>query len=450
MTSRRADFATRRGSVGGRAWAIAACLVVSLAASPAAAQWPWDPAEPVPEPDYPDVTASVSGEPLAGRDVVVLDARPRDAYLLGHVPGALSAPAAALPDVSVAAAFLGALGLSGDERIVCCGEGPDLRDAALLFWFLEAAGAREVALLEGGMAAWARGGGPVETVEASLRPCAWAREPDSDRIATRAYVAAVYGETGHELVDTRGWDVWEGLPQEPGGERTQASGAAPSTRTGHVPHALPYDFSEFFARDGALRSPEDTRAAFARLGPRPSNPVNLQDEFVVYGWGSEDGAIGYFLLRRAGIVKVRFYPGGFDEWVSDAESPVTRVVHAEEILARLNREPKLLVPDTPPRSFVLLDVRHDRDFAFGHIPGAVNLQSHVFADSLDATVARHWPEADRATVPVVSYCYGPSCIRSRNTSTMAARAGFLNTERFYGGVEEWKGIGAPVIRTLGQ
>ena len=31
---------------------------------------------------------------------------------------------------------------------------------------------------------------------------------------------------------------------------------------------------------------------------------------------------------------------------------------------------------------------------------------------------------------------------------MAARAGFANTERFYGGIEEWKGTGAPVIRTL--
>ncbi len=252
----------------------------------------------------------------------------------------------------------------------------------------------------------------------------------------------MYGEEGFELVDTRGWDAWEGKPQEPG--------AAPPARTGHIPHALPYDFGEFVASGGELRSPEDTRETFSRLGPRPSNPVDLQDEFIVYGGGPGEGAVGYYLLRRAGIAKVRFFPDGFSEWASRPELPVTRIIHAEEVLSRLNREPRLLVPDTPPRSFILLDVRHDRDYESGHVPGAVNLSSHVFADSLGAALARHWPAADRASTPIVSYCYGPSCIRSRNCSTMAARAGFTNTERFYGGIEEWKGIGAPVVRSPGQ
>jgi 3-mercaptopyruvate sulfurtransferase SseA len=255
-------------------------------------------------------------------------------------------------------------------------------------------------------------------------------------------VRDVYGETGFELVDARGWDVWEGEPHEPG--------VTPTSRTGHIPHALPYDFREFAAPDGSLRSSEDTRATVSRLGPRPSSPVDLQDEFIVYGRGPDDGALGYYLLRRAGLAKVRFYPDGFDEWSSHPELPVTRIIHAEEILARLNREVRLLVPDTPPRSFVLFDVRHYRDYGLGHVPGAVNLQSNVFADSLDSALARWWPAVDRSSMPVVVYCYGASCIRSRNCSTIAARAGFMNTERFYGGIEEWKGIGAPVIRTLGE
>ena len=416
--------------------------IVCLWAVTAAGQWPWDKPEPQPEPVYPDVTASVSG--LAdGLDqgVVALDARPRDAYLRGHVPGAVSAPASSLPEPPALAEALGSIGLSGEERIVCYGDGSGSENAARLFWLLEAGGATDVAVLDGGMAAWVRGARGIETAERALHRTRWTPEANPGRAATRDHVKEAYGEKGFELIDVRGWDVWEGEPQEPG--------VTPSLRTGHIPHALPYDFREFLSSDGALRSPEDTRETFSRLGPRPSNPVDLQDEFIVYGeGGASDGAVGYYLLRRAGVARVRYYAGGFGEWSSHPELPVTRVIHAEEVLARLNREVRLLVPDTPPRSFILLDVRHDRDYGIGHIPGAVNLMSHVFSDSLDAALARHWPAADRASTPIVSYCYGPSCIRSRNCSTMAARAGFVNTERFYGGIEEWRGIGAPVIRTL--
>jgi thiosulfate/3-mercaptopyruvate sulfurtransferase len=423
-----------------------AILVLATAcvwAAPAAGQWPWEKSEPDPEPVYPDVTVSVSrlAEGLSARDVVALDARPRGAYLLGHIPDAVSAPVWSLPEPPALAEALGKLGLSGAERVVCYGDSLDSENAARLFWLLESAGAADVAVLEGGMEAWVREAGEIETDERAPRAAEWKREANTSRVATRDYVRDAYGEKGFELVDARGWDVWEGEPQEPG--------VTPQARTGHIPHALPYDFDEFVTSDGALRSPEDTRATFSRLGPRPSNPVDLQDEFIVYGRGGpSDGAVGYYLLRRAGIARVRYYPGGFGEWSSRPELPVTRVIHAEEVLARLNRELRLLVPDTPPRSFILLDVRHDRDYGIGHIPGAVNLQSNAFADSLDAALARHWPAVDRASTPIVSYCYGPSCIRSRNCSTMAARAGFLNTERFYGGIEEWVGIGAPVIRTL--
>ena len=403
MRRTQARHAGRRRA-GAAWWAL---VVVCVGAATAAGQWWWEKPEPGPAPVYPDVTASpgaLSG--ASGEGVRILDARSAEAYVAGHVPGAVSAPAVNLPSLGDAAAYLGSLGLSGDERVVCVGAGSDLADASLLFWYLEAAGSESASVLDGGMAAWVAAGGRPESDAVKPRRAAWTRPPNPDRAAERDHVAAVYGEAGHELVDVRGWDAWEGRPQEPG--------VAPAVRTGHIPHALPYDFAEFLSSDGTLRSAEDTRATFSRLGPRPSNPVNLEDEFVVYGEGPE-AAVGYFMLRLAGIAMVRFYPGGFGEWSSVADLPVTRVIHAEELLARLNLEPRLLVPDTPPRSFVLLDVRHDRDYeVLGHIPGAVNLSSHLFVDSLEVTLERHWPCVDRATVPIVCYCYGPSCIRSRN------------------------------------
>jgi rhodanese-related sulfurtransferase len=156
--------------------------------------------------------------------------------------------------------------------------------------------------------------------------------------------------------------------------------------------------------------------------------------------------VGYFLLRRAGIADVSYYPGGWAEWSADPALPVVRVVGAEELLDRLGRARRWLGIDAPPEGLALFDVRHAGDYTGGHIPGAVHLTSRSFADSLDARIDRYWPDLDRTTAPIVTYCYGSNCIRSRNCSTEAARQGFVNVERFYGGVEEWRAIGGRIIR----
>jgi len=76
----------------------------------------------------------------------------------------------------------------------------------------------------------------------------------------------------------------------------------------------------------------------------------------------------------------------------------------------------------------------------------VSLRSDYFADSVDVRLERYWPKIDRETVPVVTYCYGESCIRSRATSTAAAREGFVRIERFLGGLDEWRHAGGELVR----
>ncbi len=418
--------------------ALAAVLVVCLVpADRCLATWPpWARDEPAPDPVYPDVT--VDAEWLAGhlRDagVVIVDARDRESYLKGHVPTAISIPASSLPGPRYAASAFAENGLSGRGRIVCYGDGTLSGDAARLFWLLEVAGAERPVLLEGGLRAWVGAGGEPTKESRDLPATEWRGVPRYDLLATQEYVRQSYGEPGYEIVDARGRDKWEGAATAP------ASGVP--VRAGHVPHSLPFDFGEFVGSDGSLRPPEQTREIFSALGPRPTSPVDLQDEFVVYGDGvTGNGAVGYFLLRRAGIATLRCYPGGWEQWSTDTSLPVVRLVGAEELEARLAAEQPWWRRNALPSTFALFDVRHDSDWTRGHVPGSVNITSSQFADSLEILLERHWPELDRTEAAIVTYCYGPNCIRSRHTSTVAARAGFLRVERFYGGVEDWRGIG---------
>ncbi|MFH1865158.1 MAG: rhodanese-like domain-containing protein [Candidatus Eisenbacteria bacterium] len=416
--------------------------------------------EPVPEPDYPDIT--VTAELLAGRldarDVVVIDSRSTSLYRAGHVPGAISFPPESFPEVESPPDLarlqdvLGELGLTGRERLICCGEMSYSGEAARLFWLLEVAGAGRVALLDGGVAGWRAAGHALASEPTVRAPAEWAPEPATELLATREYVRRSFGEPDVEIIDARGRDAWLGpVEREEWGTLK---------RVGHVPHALPFDFTCFFAPDGTLLEPGETWSSFARLGPRPANPVDLSVDFVVHGWGmprgdgfgkSEDeawgdGPLGYFLLRRAGIARVRLYPGGWRDWSGDPYLPVVRVVNAEELMHRLRRSRHWLRPDAPREELAFFDVRHPADHARGHIGGSVSLRSDYFADSLDVRIERYWPDIDRLTTPVVTYCYGEDCIRSRATSTAAAKKGFVYIERFVGGLDEWRYAGGELVR----
>jgi thiosulfate/3-mercaptopyruvate sulfurtransferase len=377
---------------------------------------------------------------LRRRDVAIVDARPGSAYAEGHIPGALSLPGdslAGIADEVAAGAAFGRLGLRGDERIVCVTDTAAYAPAARLFWLLELAGAARVGFLDGGIDAWRGRGGALDAARAARPPAAWTPNPSTARVATRADLLERYGQPGYEILDARPEAEWEG--------RSAASHAA--SRAGHVPHSLPFPVYTMFRSDGTFPDPDTLLAVLRRSGPRPSTPLDLDAEFLVYDDGrSSDGALGYVLLRYAGIDPLRYWPGGWAEWAADTALPFTRIVGAEELVSRIRRKANPLASKKPSTDLVLLDVRERHDFDLGHIRGAVLLPSYPFADSLETVLADTWPSVDRAHVPCVVYCYGVECIRSRICTTIAARHGFVRLEWFRGGMDEWERAGGEVVR----
>lgn len=434
----------RRSRASDHGLLLSAVSCIVLAAASAALAWPWSTPGESGGVSYPDVTAErdwLKGR-VGRKDVVVLDARDGGSYEAGHIAGAVSLPASSLLDARAPELpyVLGDAGLDGDAAFVVYGDDTLSPEACLLFWQLELAGAERVSVLIGGLSAWSGDGLTTETgpAAASSAPTAWKPTPVMERLSSIEYVRDTYGKKGIEIIDARGRDAWAGDPAE--------GDDGPCVRSGHIPHALPYDFDSFLKPDGGLDAPEENRKTFGMTGPRPSSPVNLSDEFVVYGVDALDGAVGYFLLRRAGVASVSLFPGGWSEWAADPDLPLVRIVSAEELLERLDRERSWGRSNAPPKSFALFDVRHPATHARGHVPGSIAISSGDFADSLEIYMERHWPELDRESAAIVTYCYGPNCIRSRYTSTVAARAGFIRVERFFGGMEEWREAGGRVAR----
>ena len=95
-------------------------------------------------------------------------------------------------------------------------------------------------------------------------------------------------------------------------------------------------------------------------------------------------------------------------------------------------------------SAVVLDARPRMEYAVSHIPGALNvaprpgLPPHLYVSDV-AEVARLLNGAmDR---PLVLYCNGPFCGKSRRLAAELLEAGFTNVRRYQLGAPGWRALG---------
>ncbi len=81
---------------------------------------------------------------------------------------------------------------------------------------------------------------------------------------------------------------------------------------------------------------------------------------------------------------------------------------------------------------LFVDARHEYDFKFGHIKGAINvpLADFVLQNSSLANTSK-----DRV---IVTYCDGAECNSSIELAKKLSDAGFTNVKMFFGGWNEWR------------
>ena len=87
---------------------------------------------------------------------------------------------------------------------------------------------------------------------------------------------------------------------------------------------------------------------------------------------------------------------------------------------------------------LFVDVRPDKDWELGRIPGAVHLELNTVLseESLSEEVKKH--EA------LVMYCNGMKCKRSSKGCAQAVAWGFTKVYYFRSGMPDWKAAGYPV------
>jgi len=406
-------------------------------------QFPWFAKEAKP-PEYPEILVSREwlAQRLADGGAVPVDVRPRSRYQAGHLRGAI--PFEAPADLSASRevrALLGRAGLQGGEALVLYGGDTDRLAIGQAFLALTGAGWHDVRVLAASYEAGPVSDLPIETAVGERPSGSPVSGPETERpFATTEELRGSFGQPGFEVLDLRGG--W--------GEGYEAP--APFA-AGHVSHALPLDVESFLPSTG-WPAPEKVREALGALGSRSSDRVDLAATFLLYGEGPQDPrpGLGFLLLRMAGI-SARVSAPGFAGWAGDPRNPVVRLIDASELESMLMRDQKVdgqgMAPrlmDQLPQSFILLDLREDWDYDEEHVPGAYSLPEQRFSERFEALLRERWPHVDSRTTPLVFYCYGRPCTRSRNCATIAAQKGFVKLLWFREGMEGWAEIGGPVFQ----
>ncbi|MGQ0838719.1 sulfurtransferase [Actinokineospora sp.] len=274
----------------------------------------------------PLVSAAELASLLAGpRPPVLLDARwrlggppGRADHAVGHLPGAVfvdldtdlaGAPGAGgrhpLPEPDDLRRVLRAAGVRADRPVVAY-DADNGSVAARAWWLLRWAGHAEVAVLDGGYAAWVADRRPVSTDQP---------QPEPGDVEVRAgnmpvldaESAAGLARSG-VLLDARAPERYRGdvEPIDP--------------RAGHIPGAVNAPFAGHIGADGRWLAGSALAERFAGLGVRDGEPVGA------YCGSGVTAASVVLALEASGLTSARepaaLYAGSWSHWCVDPARPV--------------------------------------------------------------------------------------------------------------------------------
>jgi thiosulfate/3-mercaptopyruvate sulfurtransferase len=278
------------------------------------------------EPATPLVSTAWLRSHLGTPDLVVLDVRSaidgggRDAYAKAHVPGAIHSDydkagwrvtrggvPFMLPSVAELEKLVGELGIDEDSHVVVVPAGvhaTDFGSAARVYWTLKVAGLAKVSILDGGFAAWARDGHPVEAESNKPSPKIFTAELNRALLIEGGEVVVIERMGGATLLDARPAVFFAGKQKAPAAQAY-----------GHIPGARNLDSATFYDAGADRLKPKDELAAIAAAVP--AGPV------ASYCNTGHWAATNWFVLSELlGRKDTRLYYGSMVEWTADASRPL--------------------------------------------------------------------------------------------------------------------------------
>ena len=243
----------------------------------------------------------------------ILDMRPPEAYIAGHIPGAIhldlwgvslidTDPAPLKAFMWMVEHVLALRGVDASRPVVVYDEHSGVR-AARAFWFLEYFGHPSVRVIAGGFNAWVRAGLPVTQDAAPPQRSDWTGHREEKTIATWADVRHALDRRDVVILDTRTDGEYEGT-------------VVRARRGGAIPGAVHIEWTRNLAQEGDFKPASELKKMYADAGVTPDREV------IAYCQGGYRAAHSYLALRLLGYRRVRNYVGSWKEWGDREDLPI--------------------------------------------------------------------------------------------------------------------------------
>lgn len=269
----------------------------------------------------------VSTEWLAGElgqsDLRILDATyflaasGRDAraeYEAAHIPGAVffdlkdvsdtdSPYPNMLPSTQKFASRMQTLGIGDGARVVVYDNSP-LHSSARAWWMLRSFGARQVAILDGGLPKWQAEGRPLESGRTQVRHGHFTPLASDYAVADKSFMLANLEARTYQVLDARSAERFAGGGSDPHG-----------VPGGHIPGSSNLPQDRLFNEDNTFKRGDALRAEFEAAG------INLALPLVTTCGSGVTAASLLFGAHLLGKEDVKLYDGSWSEWGADPDTP---------------------------------------------------------------------------------------------------------------------------------
>ncbi|MEO8938518.1 MAG: sulfurtransferase [Burkholderiaceae bacterium] len=211
-----------------------------------------------------------------------------------------------LPTREAFADFLAAAGVDRDSIVVAYDATNGLY-ASRLWWLTRWIGHADVAVVDGGVAAWIAAGLPLTVAVPKAAPGSITVGPSLVRLVETADLEADLAPRTRLVIDARAPERYRGEvePMDP--------------VAGHIPHAVNHPMAYNLQADGRFKDAAALRSAF------DTTLAGRSPETVVQSCGSGVTACHNLLaMERAGLPGAALYAGSWSAWSSDPARPIER------------------------------------------------------------------------------------------------------------------------------
>lgn len=208
------------------------------------------------------------------------------------------------------ATLLGSHGISPDDFLVIYDTKGSV-DAIRFMWILDMYGHENMAVMNGGKAAWKADGLELTTDVTATEPAlyAFSETPDYTRLANIEDIIAAMTDTNYILLDTREPEEYQGVPYVSKGVCYPYKKGA--FTYGRIPGSVHLNWSDAVDLDGdhRFKSLRDLKYNFKKAGITPDKKIIAYCQS-----GVRSAHTTYVLTEILGYKDVRNYDGSWIEW----------------------------------------------------------------------------------------------------------------------------------------